>query len=58
MVSQRKQDYKSIASDFRYFIADGFAENFNAELRKKLGKEIEVVYIFLVFIEITHHTHQ
>ncbi|XP_072944861.1 cyclin-dependent kinase-like 1 [Epargyreus clarus] len=25
----------------KYFIADGFAENFNAELRKKLGKEIE-----------------
>ncbi|CAB3230579.1 unnamed protein product [Arctia plantaginis] len=24
----------------KYFIADGFAENFNAELRKKLGKEI------------------
>ncbi|XP_075980374.1 cyclin-dependent kinase-like 1 [Anticarsia gemmatalis] len=25
----------------KYFIADGFAENFNPELRKKLGKEIE-----------------
>ncbi|XP_059048688.1 cyclin-dependent kinase-like 1 [Achroia grisella] len=25
----------------KYFITDGFAENFNAELRKKLGKEIE-----------------
>ncbi|CAH0694769.1 unnamed protein product [Spodoptera exigua] len=25
----------------KYFIADNFAENFNAELRKKLGKEIE-----------------
>ncbi|XP_060804976.1 cyclin-dependent kinase-like 4 [Amyelois transitella] len=25
----------------KYFIADGFVENFNAELRKKLGKEIE-----------------
>ncbi|CAG9788902.1 unnamed protein product [Diatraea saccharalis] len=26
----------------KYFTTDGFAENFNAELRKKLGKEIEV----------------
>ncbi|KAI5637794.1 protein kinase domain-containing protein [Phthorimaea operculella] len=25
----------------KYFVADGFSENFNAELRKKLGKEIE-----------------
>ncbi|XP_049876459.1 cyclin-dependent kinase-like 4 [Pectinophora gossypiella] len=25
----------------KYFIADGFIENFNAELRNKLGKEIE-----------------
>ncbi|XP_039756621.1 cyclin-dependent kinase-like 1 [Pararge aegeria] len=25
----------------KYFIADGFTENFNAELRKKLGKEAE-----------------
>ncbi|VVC88617.1 unnamed protein product [Leptidea sinapis] len=25
----------------RYFVADGFAESFNAELRKKLGREIE-----------------
>ncbi|XP_050677192.1 cyclin-dependent kinase-like 4 isoform X2 [Leptidea sinapis] len=25
----------------KYFVADGFAESFNAELRKKLGREIE-----------------
>ncbi|XP_050347778.1 cyclin-dependent kinase-like 1 [Nymphalis io] len=25
----------------KYFLADGFAESFNAELKKKLGKEIE-----------------
>ncbi|KAM3957945.1 cyclin-dependent kinase-like 1 [Aphomia sociella] len=25
----------------KYFVSDGFAESFNAELRKKLGKEIE-----------------
>lgn len=35
---------KLICTHYRYFSTDNFAENFNAELRKKLGKEIEVSY--------------
>ncbi|XP_041982297.1 cyclin-dependent kinase-like 4 isoform X2 [Aricia agestis] len=39
----RARPTASVLLRHKYFVADGFAETFNAELRKKLGKDIEAI---------------